>query len=620
MNNLENTEKLEDWWYPSEEQMKATRLHQWMKVLGFDHYDDFYKASIDNESWFWSQAEKELGIAWFSRYKNALDLSNGKKWPHFFVEGTLNASHNAVFKWTEKERTKNKKALQWESEDGSHEEYTFTELREKIHTAAGGFKEFGIRKGDVVTLYMPMIPEAVISMMALSQIGAVFSPVFSGYGAEAVASRMEAAGSNILITADGYFRKGKLVRMKKEADRALDAAASAEKLIVVKRTKEDMGWRSAVDISWDEVMLSSPLKKVEEAKSEDPFMLIYTSGTTGKPKGTVHNHGGFPIKAAFDAGICMDVQEDDTFCWYTDMGWMMGPFLVYGALVNGACLMMYEGAPDYPQPNRLWELTEKYHISHLGVSPTLVRSLMQKGTEWTEINDLSSLRVISSTGEPFNPKPWKWLSRTAGRSQTPIINYSGGTETSGGILGNILLKPIGPAMFNSALPGMAADIFNDSGNSVVEEVGELVVKKPWVGMTAGFWKDTERYEKSYWNRWEDTWVHGDWVVKDKEGYWTITGRSDDVITTAGKRVGPAEIESILVEHEAVKEAAAIGVPDKNKGEAVVCFAVLNTEPRDLIHLKEELLQSCADNMGKSLRPSTLFFIEDLPKTLEMEKS
>lgn len=614
MSNTVITDKREDWWYPGEVQMKATRLYQWMTALGFEQYDDFYKASIEDEGWFWNRAEKVLGIEWFSPYKNALDLSDGKKWPHFFVEGRLNASHNAVFKWAEKEKTKSKKALQWEGEDGTHEEYTFTELRAEIHKAAGGFKKIGISRGDVVTLYMPMIPEAVISMMALSQIGAVFSPVFSGYGADAVASRMDAAGSNILITADGYSRKGKPVLMKKEADRAMDAAHTAEKLIVVQRTKEDLEWCSSVDISWNDVMQSDPLEEVEKAESEDPFMLIYTSGTTGKPKGTVHTHGGFPIKAAFDAGICMDVQEGDTFCWYTDMGWMMGPFLVYGALVNGACLMMYEGAPDYPQPNRLWELTEKYQISHLGVSPTLVRSLMQKGTEWTEKNDLSSLRVISSTGEPWNPEPWKWLSRTAGRSRTPIINYSGGTETSGGILGNILLKPIGPATFNSALPGMAADIFNDSGHSVIEEVGELVVKNPWVGMTAGFWKDPERYETSYWNRWDDIWVHGDWVIQDKEGYWTITGRSDDVITTAGKRVGPAEIESVLVEHDTVKEAAAIGIPDANKGEAVVCFAVLNIETQDPAQLKEDLLQRCADNMGKSLKPSVLFFIEDLPKT------
>lgn len=603
----------QDWWFPTDIQIKATKLHKWMRKLGYTDYDAFYKASILDISWFWSQAEKELDIEWFQRYRQALDLSDGWKWPHWYVKGKLNASQNAVFKWAEKEDIKQEMALKWEGEGGEQIQFTFDELASNIKRAANGFKQSGISKGDVVTLYMPMIPETVISMMALSQIGAVFSPVFSGYGADAVAARMDAAGSSVLIAASGYTRKGRPVLMKKEADRAIDLSRAGETLIIVER-EDEVEIRDAIDITWKEIMSHTPLEKVYKAKSDEPFMLLYTSGTTGKPKGTVHTHGGFPIKAAFDAGICMDVKKGDTFCWYTDMGWMMGPFLVYGALLNGACLMMYEGAPDYPEPDRLWKLTESAGITHLGVSPTLIRSLMQHGKEWTENKDLSSLRVIGSTGEPWNPEPWKWLFRTAGRSRIPIINYSGGTETSGGILGNLLLKPIGPATFNSAIPGMAADVFNDNGQSVTDEVGELVVKKPWVGMTAGFWKEPERYEEAYWNRWKDIWVHGDWAVKTEEGYWTITGRSDDVMTIAGKRVGPGEIESILVEHYAVKEAAAIGVPDEKKGESLICFIVLNKGNLPSRRIIEEAGERCESSMGRSLVPSAIFIVEDLPKT------
>lgn len=603
----------QDWWFPTDIQIKATRLHKWMRKLGYTDYDAFYKASILDISWFWSQAEKELDIEWFHHYRYALDLSDGWKWPHWYVKGKLNASHNAVFKWAEKEDTRQGTALKWEGEDGKQEQYTFEELTAAVKHAANGLKHSGISKGDVVTLYMPMIPETVISMMALSQIGAVFSPVFSGYGAEAVAARMDAAGSSVLISASGYTRKGRPVLMKKEADRAVDLSESGKTLIIVER-EDDVEIRDTIDITWKDIINHGPLDKVHKAKSDEPFMLLYTSGTTGKPKGTVHTHGGFPIKAAFDAGLCMDVKKGDTFCWYTDMGWMMGPFLVYGALMNGACLMMYEGAPDYPEPDRLWKLTESAGITHLGVSPTLIRSLMQHGKEWTERKDLSSLRVIGSTGEPWNPEPWKWLFRTAGRSRIPIINYSGGTETSGGILGNLLLKPIGPATFNSAIPGMAADVFNDDGQSVTGEVGELVVKKPWVGMTAGFWKEPQRYEEAYWKRWKDIWVHGDWAIKTKEGYWTITGRSDDVMTIAGKRVGPGEIESILVEHYAVKEAAAIGIPDEKKGEALVCFIVLNEGNQPDKKITEEAGRRCESSMGRSLVPSAIFIVDDLPKT------
>ncbi|MCY9420734.1 AMP-binding protein, partial [Bacillus paralicheniformis] len=561
-------------WQPDPEFVKATRLFQWMTALGFSDYDDFLKASTDDIAWFWEEAEKALGISWYKRYSQTLNLDKGIKWPKWFSGGRLNAVCSAVEKWSRQPDTAERTALIWESEDGKTERITYSSLHQKVARAAAGFKKQGISKGDVIAIYMPMIPQTVIAMLAAAKIGAVFSPVFSGYGAHAAAARLSAAGAKILVTADAFLRRGKKVCMKKEADKAADRAPTVQKVVVCRLHDGEQDWNHKRDIDWNELMKSDPLQMTEEMDSSDPLMLLYTSGTTGQPKGAVHTHAGFPLKAAFDAGFGMDVKQGDTFFWFTDMGWMMGPFLIFGGLINGAAVLLYDGAPDFPAPGRLWELVSRHQVSHLGVSPTLIRSLMQHGENFLLQCDLSSLKAIGSTGESWNYEPWIWLFRHAGKERIPIFNYSGGTEISGGILGNVLLRPITPMTFNSPLPGMAANVFNEKGEEVVNEVGELVLTKPWVGMTNGFWKEPSRYEKAYWSRWTDVWVHGDWAKRDENGYWTISGRSDDVINTAGKRIGPAEIESVLVGHPAVAEAGVIGVPDQLKGQAAVCFVVL----------------------------------------------
>lgn len=402
--------------------------------------------------------------------------------------------------------------------------------------------------------------------------------------------------------------------MKEEADKAVSKCASIEKMIVVKRTGQDIPWDDDRDIQWDTLICNENPSKTVSTNGNDPFMLIYTSGTTGKPKGAVHTHAGFPIKSAFDAGLCMDVKQGDTLFWYTDMGWMMGPFLVFGGLVNGASILLFEGTPDYPNVDRIWEVTSKHKVTHLGISPTLIRSTMKHGTGWIDNHDLSSLRLIGSTGEPWNPEPWMWLFENIGKKRIPIFNYSGGTEISGGILGNVLVKPISPITFNAALPGMDIAVYDQEGDSVIDEVGELVILKPWVGMTNGFWKENERYETAYWDRWPETWVHGDWVIKDQEGYWTITGRSDDILNVAGKRLGPAEMESILIQHPLVVESAAIGVPDEIKGEAAVCFAVLKDKNADQSLVQKELMDLVSANLGKALKPKAILFVNELPKT------
>ncbi|WP_409305681.1 AMP-binding protein [Peribacillus sp. SCS-155] len=601
-------------WFPEEQFIKNTRMYKWISRLGFSGYDDFYNKSIEDISWFWDEAVKEMDILWNHPYQKTVDLSKGMKFPDWFTGAKMNIVENAVEKWAKNEETRHAKAIIWEGDNGESVIYTFQQLSRQIASAAEGLSRLGIKKGDIVTLYMPMLPETVVALLAISKIGAIFSPAFSGYGAEAVATRINAAGAKYLITADGYHRRGKKVAMKEEADRAVALSTSIEKVIVVERLGGITAWVENRDIKWSSILQNESTFKTEHTNANDPFMLIYTSGTTGKPKGAVHTHAGFPLKSAFDAGICMDVNQGDLFFWYTDMGWMMGPFLVFGGLVNGAGILLFEGTPDFPQPDRIWDIVSRHKVTHLGISPTLIRSLMKHGTDWVNKHDLSTLKMIGSTGEPWNPEPWMWLFEKVGKSRIPIVNYSGGTEISGGILGNVLLKPISPITFNSPIPGMDVHVYSQDGSPVLDEVGELVILQPWVGMTNGFWQENTRYEETYWNRWKDTWVHGDWVIKDRDGFWTITGRSDDILNVAGKRLGPAELESALVEHESVIEAAAIGVPDDIKGETAICFAVLKAGTIETDELKQELNLLVAKHLGKALKPKEIYFIKDLPKT------
>ena len=601
-------------WAPTDEQKQKTRLYQWMKKHGMEDYDQFYQKSIQDIDWFWDEAVEELGIEWETPYVETLDLSNGIQYPKWFLGGEMNVVHNALDKWAADPLKKDAVALFWEGDNGDKISFSFHELQEKVNSIANGLSKLGVTKGDVVTLYLPMLPETLMAMLAISKIGAIFSPAFSGYKADAVATRMNAASAKVLITADGFFRRGKLVNMKEEADKAAEQAPSLEHVVVVNRIWEDTPLTKDLDVSWADLLKNETVYSTVTTKADDPFMLIYTSGTTGKPKGAVHSHAGFPIKAAFDAGICMDVTKEDTLFWYTDMGWMMGPFLVYGGLLNGASIVMFEGTPDYPEPDRLWDLVDRYKVTHLGISPTLVRSMMKHGEKWIEKHDLSSLKLIGSTGEPWNPEPWRWLYRHAGKSNVPIFNYSGGTEISGGILGNVLVKPIQPVTFNAALPGMDVGVYDEHGSTLTNEVGELVLRKPWVGMTHGFYKENARYENTYWNRFKDTWVHGDWVIVDDEGYYTITGRSDDVLNVAGKRLGPAEVESVLVEHNAVIEAGVIGIPHDIKGEEAVGFVVLNPSIQASEELMNELKSHLNNKLGKALAPKKVFAVHDLPKT------
>jgi acetyl-CoA synthetase len=492
---------------------------------------------------------------------------------------------------------------------------SYRDLFREVNRVAAALRAAGLGKGDVIGLYMPMTPEIVIALLAIARIGGVILPLFSGYGARALTTRLADAEAKALFAADGMSRRGKVIPMKPQVDQALAEAPLLRLVIVQPRLHLDVPMTPGRDVWWDEFVNGQPARAaVEQTAAEDVLMLIYTSGTTGRPKGAVHTHCSFPIKAAQDMAHGFDVGEADTLSWMTDMGWMMGPWMVFGVLILGATMFVYDGAPDYPGVDRVWELLERHGVTCFGTAPTFIRAIMRHGDEPVERHDLSSLRILGSTGEAWNPGPWRWFFDTVGGGRLPIINYSGGTEISGGILMGNVLRPLKPCAFSAPPPGMAADVVDEAGSPVRGAVGELVVRQPWIGMTRGFWKDPERYLQAYWSRLPDVWVHGDFAAIDEDGQWYILGRSDDTIKVAGKRVGPAEIESVLVSHPAVTEAAAIGVPDAIKGQVVVVFVVLQPGFQASEELRAELKALVAREMGKPLAPQAVRFVSDIPKT------
>ena len=601
-------------WNPTEEQLSRSRLLSFIREHGIADYEAFLDRSMHDPNWYWDAVVKHLGIEWYEPYRQVLDVSQGLAWPRWFSGASYNYVHDAVDKHAigpERDRV----AIRWEGDGGEQRQLTFDEVAAETNRLAGALSSLGIEKGDRVGIFLPMLPETAIATLACAKIGAVFIPIFSGYGGDAAAVRLRDCDARLLITADGFYRRGRLIPMKETADEAVESAGCVERVLVYRHTGGDVPWVDGRDLWWHDAV-AGQRDEFETVRTDasDPYMIIYTSGTTGRPKGAVHVHAGFPIKAAHDLAFCFDLQQDDVLFWITDLGWMMGPWAIEGGLILGATLMLYEGTPDYPQPDRLWELVERHDVSVLGVSPTAIRALMGKGDDWVTRHDLSSLRVFGSTGEPWNPGPWNWLFNVPGQKRCPIINYSGGTEIGGGIVGCVTIKPQKPCAFTGAVPGMAADVVDAEGRSVRGEVGELVVRGPWVGMTNGFWRDPERYVDTYWSRWDGVWVHGDWSLVDEDGFWYILGRSDDTIKTGGKRVGPAEVESAAVAHPAVREAAAIGVPDELKGEKIVVFAILREghEPSDA--LRQEILDDVTRRLGRPLRPDSVNFVTDLPRT------
>jgi acetyl-CoA synthetase len=594
--------------------MKRSRLKRFIDQHGLDGLEDLMDRSTSDIAWFWEAVLEDLQIEFYEPFTEILDQSDGIQWSTWCVNAKMNIVHNCLDKWMDSE-TQNRVAVRWEGEGGSIRLLSYRDLYREVNRMAAALRAHGLVKGDAIGLYMPMTPEIVIALLAIAKIGGIILPLFSGFGPEAIATRLADANAKAIFIADGMTRRGRIIPMKPIADEAIQDLPGVVKVIVYPHIKNEVHMQDGRDEWWHDFIAGHPFESpTEQTEAEDIIMIIYTSGTTGQPKGAVHTHCGFPIKSAQDMAHGFDIQEFDTLFWMTDMGWMMGPWEIFGVLLLGASMLLYDGAPDYPEVDRVWDLVEKHGVTALGLAPTFIRAIMPHGDDPVKRHDLSTLRILGSTGESWNPEAWLWLFDVVGKGKVPIINYSGGTEISGGILIGNVLQPLKPCAFSGPPPGMAADVVDDDGNPVREAVGELVIRKPWIGMTRGFWKDPERYIEAYWSRIPDVWVHGDFAAIDEDGLWYILGRSDDTIKVAGKRIGPAEVESLLMEHPDVTEAAAVGVPDEIKGQAVVAFVVLQSNVDANEVLRGELMEQVVKGLGKPLAPKLIRFVEDIPKT------
>jgi acetyl-CoA synthetase len=581
-------------------------------VKSLDEYRKLYERADRDPEGFWAEQAKLLD--WFEQPKRTLEWNP----PHakWFVGGKLNVSHNCVDRHLAKNAQKI--ALHWEAEGGTRSRFTYAQLHERVCRFANALKSLGVKSGDCVTIYLPMIPELPIAMLACARIGAMHSVVFGGFSATALSDRIGDAKAKILVTADGGFRRGKIVPLKETADTALNSCPTIEKSIVVKRTGADVAWQDGRDLWWHDLeKAASKDCPATPFDSEQPLYILYTSGTTGKPKGVLHTSGGYLLQATWTAGLVFDLRDEDVYWCSADIGWVTGhTYIVYGPLSNGATIVMYEGAPDHPKKDRFWQIIDRYKISILYTSPTAIRAFMAWGNEWVNPHDLSSLRLIGSVGEPINPAAWKWYYETIGRNRCPIVDTWWQTET-----GAIMISPLPgatptkPGSATLPLPGIAARVVDSKGEPVKPgETGYLTIQKPWPSMLRTIFGDDERYQREYWGRIPGIYFAGDAAQCDKDGYIWVLGRVDDVIKVAGHRLSSMEIESALVSHPTVAEAAVVARPDEVKGEAIVCFVTLRSGQTPNRELRTALMEHVSVTIGTIARPADVRFCDVLPKT------
>jgi acetyl-CoA synthetase len=595
-------------WNPTPEVIERANVTRLARQHEIASYTDLVRRSVDDIEWFWDAVVADLDIGFSEPYMRVLDTPRGPPWPLWFVGGHINIARASVHRH-------DGPAIVWEGEDGATREVSYRELSDDVSRLANALRELGVRKGDAIGLFLPLIPEAVVAFMAACHIGAIVVPIFSGFAAPAIAVRLNDADAKVIVCADGFYRRGNLVAMKEQADEAAHLASCVEHIVVVRRTGRDVVMDEDRDVFYDELIAGrTTIESVEDTRSEDPFMIAYTSGTTGKPKGSVHVHGGFCVKIASEVAYQTDYQRGELLFWFTDPGWIMGPWEIVGTLTLGGTIFLYDGAPDFPGPDRLWDMVERHRINILGVSPTLVRALAPLGDEHVTSHDLSSLRILGSTGEPWNTEPYLWFHNVVGSGRCPIMNFSGGTEVGACFLSPAPVMPLKACSLGGPSLGMAVDVFDPEGKPIRGDVGELVCTKPWPGMTRGIWGDPERYIETYWSRWDGVWVHGDWASIDADGQWMLHGRSDDTLNVAGKRIGPAEVESVLVEHPDVVEAAVIGVPDEVKGEAIWCYCVLGADAAASDDLAAAIASHVVSRLGGPFKPGAVKFVTQLPKT------
>jgi acetyl-CoA synthetase len=603
---------------PSREFVESTNVYEFMRTYDIDDYDELVDRTTGDVDWFWDEVVDYLGVEFYEDYDAVRDDADGPQFSRWYPGGRLNVAHNVLDRHAAVDAAnRNRVACLWEGEPGDVRELTYYDLHRQANRVANALVDRGVEAGDRVGLYMPMVPEVASILYGCFKIGAIAVPVFSGFGVDATATRLADAGCEVLFTADGFYRRGSPVRLKGTADDAVEAAGCVDRTVVYERLGEDVPWDATRDEWWDDAVgTASPRFETVELAADDESMLLYSSGTTGEPKGIVQTHAGIQLQTAKEVYFGFDLQPADRFFWVSDIGWMMGPWTLVGTHTFGGTVFLYEGAPDHPEPDRFWELIDRHAITTFGVSPTAIRALRKHGDEWVEGHDLSSLRILGSTGEPWDPESWRWFYERIGGGDAPIVNVSGGTEICGCFLMPMPIQPLKPGTLGGPGLGMDVDVVNGDGESVADEGdrGFLVARDSCPSMTKSLWAGDDRYLEEYWSTWEDLWDHGDWAQNDDDGFWFLHGRADDALNVAGRTVGPAEIEGILVEHDAVNRAAVVGVPDETTGTAVVAVVVLGADRRPSDALRTELRELVGETQGKPFRPREVLFVEEFPRT------
>jgi acetyl-CoA synthetase len=593
-------------YYPSPEVVAQARVKDW---------DALARRAHDDLLGFWAAEAEEL--EWYRKWNKVLDDSE-KPFFKWFPGAQCNIIHNSLDRH-QKTWRRNKLSLVWVGEKGDVRTYSYYALNRDVCKFANVLKAMGVRKGDRVTIYMPRIPEIVIAMLATAKIGAIHSVVYGGFSVDALQQRIEDSESRVVLTADGGFMNGKVVELKKIVDDAVKHAPSVETVIVVQRTAHEIRMEPGRDYWYHELMklpLAQAVCATEVMESYDPLFILYTSGTTGKPKGLIHAHGGYMTGVYSTLKYVFDIKDEDRYWCAADPGWITGhSYIVYGPLLLGATTFMYEGSPTYPYPNRWWSLIEKYGISILYTAPTAIRGLMRFGESWPNRHDLSPLRLLGSVGEPINPEAWKWYYRVIGKGRCPIMDTWWQTETGMFMITPTPVVPLKPGSASRPFFGQEVEILDEKGNVVPDgEEGYLVLKRPWPAMATTVYKDPERYKSQYWSQYPGKYMAGDSAKRDKDGYFWVIGRTDDVIKVSGYRLGTAEIESALVSHPAIAEAAVIGLPHEVKGNAIHCYCLLRQGHKPSDELADEVKAHVAKHLGPIVRPEKVTFVDKLPKT------
>ncbi len=590
-------------WEPSREFIEQTNVWRFMQRLGFRDREAFLRFSRDEPERFWDEIMREMDVAWFEPYRRVFDSSRGPEWTQWFIGGKLNIAHNCLNRWAATDRV----ACIWEGESGETRTVTFAELQAEANRVSNALAAMGIGLGDRVALAMPMVPEILSILYGCFQLGATVVPIFAGFGSGAIATRLEDSGARVLFTADHLERRGRSLPLLEKALERLPA--TVERVIVLRYRGAHTGSEIGKHTAWDEFLSPhGPKAPTASLDSEARAFILYTSGTTGKPKGTVHTHAGCLAQMGKEIWLAFDHREDDRFFWLSDIGWMMGPWSILGNHLFGGTIFLYDGAPDFPTPMRLWETLDRHRITTFGVSPTAIRSLSKSAGE---LPPMASLRLLGSTGEPWDDASWLWFFDRVGRRRCPIINISGGTEIVGCFLLPLPIQPLKPCTLGGPAPGMATEVVDENGAPVRGRTGYLVCTKPCPSMTRGIWNDPDRYIETYWSRFPGMWYHGDWASVDADGFWFLHGRADESMNVAGRKVGPAEIEDAMMQHPGVAEAAAIGAPDEIKGEAIVGFAV--AKPGEALD-PAAISATVAQVLGQVFKPREVQVVPELPKT------